>query len=563
MTDTAAYKRMPFFVVIALLLLWGGVAVHVAGDMVWGTDDAYITYRYARNIARGHGPVFNPGERVEGCSTLLYALLLAPAFFILDDNHVYFFSVALNLLFLSGALLIFLRHIRQRLPRRWTAVACLLFAVAPFMWRATATGMETTLVLLIQLGLWIAVTRVEAAQSRRDTVLLCVVLVVSILARADGFVAPGIAVLYLLLKRRYRAGCWALAVTASTLGACVAWRLAYYGYPLPNTYYAKVAGPLALRVEGAFRHLMQITFAWGLLPSLAGLLIPVVLWGMTGLWVGKRWLGRWLRPPARLADAFPMTGALWGRVRPVLAWPCRFVPPDAGSWRPAVPFETFFACCWIGYWHYIGGDFVGVRFLLPLFPLGTYALLTWLAPKLRWRPAPGVVFVGLVLFQLAPLATNSHFDYTFKKYDGWQRAGIFLRDHHHGRTLAVDAAGKMPFFSDLYTIDMLGLNDEYIGHQPVKRAALVPGHSKWDTAYVLGRRPDLIAAFPYIDTSLQYGLSTHRYEQAGYRLAYVVYLTPPDDGAAPILDVRDLSPEEQAERLRAGMAMGILERVPR
>src|SRR6476620_5659196 len=40
-------------------------------------DDAYITYRYARNLATGHGLVFNPGEATDSASSWLYTLLLA------------------------------------------------------------------------------------------------------------------------------------------------------------------------------------------------------------------------------------------------------------------------------------------------------------------------------------------------------------------------------------------------------------------------------------------------------------------------------------------------------
>ncbi|MEW6648986.1 MAG: hypothetical protein AB1453_02220 [Chloroflexota bacterium] len=40
-------------------------------------DDTFITYRYARNIARGYGFVYNPGEGVLGTTTPLYTLLLA------------------------------------------------------------------------------------------------------------------------------------------------------------------------------------------------------------------------------------------------------------------------------------------------------------------------------------------------------------------------------------------------------------------------------------------------------------------------------------------------------
>ena len=40
-------------------------------------DDAYITYRYARNLATGAGFVYNPGEPVLGTTTPLYTSLLA------------------------------------------------------------------------------------------------------------------------------------------------------------------------------------------------------------------------------------------------------------------------------------------------------------------------------------------------------------------------------------------------------------------------------------------------------------------------------------------------------
>src|SRR5512143_3483048 len=44
------------------------------------SDDAYISFRYARNFADGHGLVFNPGQPpVEGYSNFLWVVLLAGA----------------------------------------------------------------------------------------------------------------------------------------------------------------------------------------------------------------------------------------------------------------------------------------------------------------------------------------------------------------------------------------------------------------------------------------------------------------------------------------------------
>ena len=41
------------------------------------TDDAFISFRYVRNLLEGHGLVFNPGERVEGYSNFLWVPELA------------------------------------------------------------------------------------------------------------------------------------------------------------------------------------------------------------------------------------------------------------------------------------------------------------------------------------------------------------------------------------------------------------------------------------------------------------------------------------------------------
>ena len=39
----------------------------------WLDDDQMVSRRYARNLAEGVGFVWNPGERVEGCSTSITA----------------------------------------------------------------------------------------------------------------------------------------------------------------------------------------------------------------------------------------------------------------------------------------------------------------------------------------------------------------------------------------------------------------------------------------------------------------------------------------------------------
>ncbi|MFQ5945318.1 MAG: hypothetical protein ACE5NC_03625, partial [Anaerolineae bacterium] len=60
----------------ALILHQAFYFVALGGDAV---DDAYISFRYARNWVEGEGLVFNPGERVEGYTNFLWTVALAPA----------------------------------------------------------------------------------------------------------------------------------------------------------------------------------------------------------------------------------------------------------------------------------------------------------------------------------------------------------------------------------------------------------------------------------------------------------------------------------------------------
>jgi len=63
-------------IVVALLLGALVVLPQVLGT--WMLDDAYISFRYARNALMGHGFVFHPGEQVEGYTNFLWTVLFVP-----------------------------------------------------------------------------------------------------------------------------------------------------------------------------------------------------------------------------------------------------------------------------------------------------------------------------------------------------------------------------------------------------------------------------------------------------------------------------------------------------
>ncbi len=67
------YEITPQTELIAYCLFFMLVGVYLNYTL---NDDAYISLRYAKNFARGHGLVFNVGEKVEGYTSFLWVFLL-------------------------------------------------------------------------------------------------------------------------------------------------------------------------------------------------------------------------------------------------------------------------------------------------------------------------------------------------------------------------------------------------------------------------------------------------------------------------------------------------------
>ena len=62
--------------ILLFTILITGIGLYILGGSLHGTDDANIYLVYMRNLANGHGFVYNiGGERVEGCSSFLWTLI--------------------------------------------------------------------------------------------------------------------------------------------------------------------------------------------------------------------------------------------------------------------------------------------------------------------------------------------------------------------------------------------------------------------------------------------------------------------------------------------------------
>ena len=257
------------------------------------TDDAFISFRYVRNLLEGHGLVFNPGEYVEGYTNFLWVLELAALWGVFG--------------------------LRPEQAAPWLSVACTAGTLATLLWWATHTPQlrHRQLVAWMALGLvcssatfavWTSGGGLETRQFTFFIVLAVVILslyrhrrwgllAVSLSLAAAAYTRPegpliaaccfGWFVMQQMVEtgwrrpnRRLRELAYLLAPFVVLVAAHFLFRYAYYGEWLPNTYYAKHLRPW---YESGFRYLSAAALETGLY-----LLLPLACVGLRARWKAQR-----------------------------------------------------------------------------------------------------------------------------------------------------------------------------------------------------------------------------------------------------------------------------------
>ena len=224
----------------------GVVAVGVAGAsrLAWVCDDAFISYRYARNLANGLGLVYNAGERVEGYSNFLWTLLLAGAAWLNADPvwisqalGIAAFAATLGLLAWTSGRLTRARAI-ARVP-----LAAALLALHYHALEFATGGLETALFAWLVTAVTVSAIAAKTPLAHARTTALAVL---AALCRPDGALLLAVAAVPPLLdaiaKRSVRGLVYAALPVVFVYLPYLGWKLAYYGDLLPNTFYAKAAG---------------------------------------------------------------------------------------------------------------------------------------------------------------------------------------------------------------------------------------------------------------------------------------------------------------------------------
>ena len=438
-------------------LYWGllgcAAAIYVARCWQFNflADDAFISFRYARNVSRGLGFVFNPGDRVEGYTNFLLVVLLAGlnrlGVDIVTAGRICSITAGIAMVFLTATL------VRRIMPGRpWVNIgAAFLVAMNPFVATWGASGLETTMfgaLLLLTLNAFVggdmttprfaraSVCALLLGATRPEGVALYLALVVTLFARKQNaerlrslaVIFPG-SLLYVVVGGSYF---W--------------WRWHYFGALLPNTYAAKSA------------------------------------FSVDHLSLGQAYVAGFVKNPF----VFLSTPFAWRGVNAV--------------WRRSSAVVVLFGVLLLIVISEGGDGLPMYRFLVPAVPLLSALTVGGIAMFCGDHDfsthVPTIMTAALLVLSLFPLHDTQYLLYRYQRdYEipRWSAAGAAL-----GRALPPDAVvaavpiGALGWYSDLRVLDMLGLTDPVIARSPVDPAVKWAGHQKHNGTYVVARRPAAI-----------------------------------------------------------------------
>ena len=483
-------------------------------------DDAFIAYRHARHLARGLGPVMNPGERVEGVSNLPWTLVLGAVARLGIEPHRAgpWLSMLCGLACIPAAALV---------SRRWTvdrataAAAALLTAVGLPLGIWSASGMETSSVALVLLGLAVSCAPRASEPAGGPGLGTGIALGLLAILRPEGaiFALPVLGCVAVSPGPRGRRLGVVVLAAAGIFLPVVLFRILYYGDWLPNPVYAKLpAGTAALAPGLAYVLQFAVAFPLALAAGarlafdvrrdpVAALVVGVLavqlgfafavggdhfpayrfaapLWPLLAVAMARGLVGATEPRRSRLRLASAIAAATLGvtlLVSPSVLLP--FAEHAAALQRLERPPSTHTE-----------------RLLLEIRHLGLVlvGLAIWWGRALRpgERSSPGPLAVLLLVLCLVVPTTLDPRIRNAREPDAAARygrpVGEWLATHLPARSLvATNAAGSLPYFSDLPVVDMLGLTDRRIARRKPDAQRWI-GHERGDGRAVLDRRPAVI-----------------------------------------------------------------------
>lgn len=455
MGGTPIGKGVLFVLALQMCMaLWSGLD---AIGRRWLSDDAFISFRYAKNWSEGHGLVYNIGESVEGFTNLVWTLWIGLGMSVGWEPEWFAHVSSLGFYFVMLGLLIQFHH-------RGLSIPLLLIAGMPHTRIFATSGLETqSFLTLIVVFIW--------AVKHRHWKILWIAMALAILTRPEGGLLWASVLPVLWFNNRKT-----LAVQTGSVGFLVLvgleiWRWTTYGEWLPNTYYAKAQS--AQWSQGLLYVWVFVQMYW---------FVPL------GWFAGIVMLRN---------QKYRLTHTLW------------------------IQFTLVFASLYAIHVIRVGGDFMMARFALPwaiplVIVLGTWIQERALSTSMQFAVALLVSGVSLTVIPPSGLTdiqdgqigiqgiTEESFWYTEEWRQKAERAGKEIKPMLQETPIKVaiyGAQAMFAYYAELpYALEgMTGLTDKELARMPSREARV--GHGRKATVpYLQSRGVDL-----YIDFRLNQG----------------------------------------------------------
>ena len=260
-------------------------------------DDAFISFRYVRNLLEGHGLVFNPGEYVEGYTNFLWILELAAIWGIFGVRPEYvapWLSVAYTIGTIAALLwwVARLPSLRNRGLVGWMALGLLCSSATFAVW-TSGGGLETRQFTFFIIAAVVCLS--VYGSNPRGLLAASLSLAAAALTRPEGlmlaaccfgwFAAQRLVTGERSISRLVREMIYLATPFVVLVAAHFLFRYVYYGEWLPNTYYAKHVRPW---YESGFRYLWAAALETGLY-----ILLPMAFLALRLRWRINRDATRW------------------------------------------------------------------------------------------------------------------------------------------------------------------------------------------------------------------------------------------------------------------------------
>ncbi|MCX7698337.1 MAG: glycosyltransferase family 39 protein [Candidatus Goldbacteria bacterium] len=218
-------KSVIFFIILFIFITILRIA--------WFGDDAYIAFRVVDNFVNGYGLRWNVEERVQTYTSPLWLFLNSFIYFFYRDIYV----VALVNSFIFSFLSIWIVYKLSKSYNTAIVVLLILLFSKPFIEYCTS-GLENPLLyFLFSIFLFFYF---KNDFSQKNLIILTLISSLIIITRQDNILLIIPPIFYFVYKTGIKKSIFPIFIGSIPFIAWELFSLIYYGFPFPNTYYAKV-----------------------------------------------------------------------------------------------------------------------------------------------------------------------------------------------------------------------------------------------------------------------------------------------------------------------------------